>query len=265
MVRLPQPPSMSAPTEAPSRQVNEEVSQAYLRLVLATVALGVILYLMATSGGEDHGYTASLFFLVPYQTIGIGWIFWVKRQPDQNHWRRYLSLAADLGHTMLFAALASGRTLHLLPQDYAFDPDRLARYMSEHRVGALKLVPSHLQSLLQAGNPADVLPQHALVLGGETCPWSLVEQVQRPAPYQRRRGHHLGIKERLAAQLAMQVAAMAVGPVHHRGYREAGGVADTGAHGVLPESCERGSAARGRLLLRDPPGYGGRAAVRRAL
>ncbi|WP_271196262.1 non-ribosomal peptide synthetase, partial [Azotobacter vinelandii] len=92
------------------------------------------------------------------------------------------TVAADLGHTMLFGALASGRPLHLLPQELAFDPDGFAAYMATHRVGVLKLVPSHLQGLLQAARPADVLPEQALILGGEACPWALVERVEQLKP-----------------------------------------------------------------------------------
>ncbi|MBN3764459.1 non-ribosomal peptide synthetase, partial [Burkholderia sp. Ac-20365] len=87
------------------------------------------------------------------------------------------TVAADLGHTTLFGALCSGRTLHLLPKEAAFDPDRFAATMRERSVGVLKIVPSHLQALLEAQQPADVLPSHALVLGGEPLPWKLVERI----------------------------------------------------------------------------------------
>ncbi|MDM3885477.1 amino acid adenylation domain-containing protein [Pseudomonas sp. BCRC 81390] len=90
--------------------------------------------------------------------------------------------AADLGHTVLFGALASGRLLHLLPQELAFDPDGFASYMAQHQVGVLKLVPSHLQGLLQADRAADVLPTAALILGGEACSWGLLQKVRALRP-----------------------------------------------------------------------------------
>ncbi|WP_153101843.1 non-ribosomal peptide synthetase [Paraburkholderia hayleyella] len=92
------------------------------------------------------------------------------------------TVAADLGHTTLFGALYSGRTLHLLPAECAFDPDRFASVMRERQVGVLKIVPSHLQALLEAQQAADVLPLHALVLGGEPLPWSLVKRITALAP-----------------------------------------------------------------------------------
>ncbi|WP_341316805.1 amino acid adenylation domain-containing protein [Paraburkholderia sp. IMGN_8] len=92
------------------------------------------------------------------------------------------TVAADLGHTTLFGALCSGRTLHLLPAQCAFDPDRFAHEMRTRKVGVLKIVPSHLHALLDAQQPADVLPAHALVTGGETLPWSLVERIAALKP-----------------------------------------------------------------------------------
>ena len=92
------------------------------------------------------------------------------------------TVAADLGHTLLFGALASGRALHLLSHEHAFDPDRFAAYMAEHRVQVLKIVPSHLQGLLQAARPADVLPAQRLILGGEASSWNLIEQIRRLKP-----------------------------------------------------------------------------------
>ena len=145
-------------------------------------------YVIFTSGstGQPKGV------LVSHQALGnyLQAVLQRLRLPTDASLAMISTLAADLGHTLLFAALASGRPLHLLPHEYAFDPDRFARYMSEHRVGALKLVPSHLQSLLQAARPADVLPLHVLVLGGETCPWSLVAQVARLAPQCRVINHY---------------------------------------------------------------------------
>ena len=92
------------------------------------------------------------------------------------------TIAADLGHTVLFGALCSGRTLHVLPETLGFDPDGFADYMARHQVGVLKIVPGHLAALLQAARPADVLPQHALIVGGEACSPSLVQQVRQLKP-----------------------------------------------------------------------------------
>ncbi len=92
------------------------------------------------------------------------------------------TVAADLGHTVLFGALCSGRTLHLISRERAFDPDRFAEYFHQHRVDVLKIVPSHLQALLSAARPEQVLPRHTLVLGGEATSWALLERIRALAP-----------------------------------------------------------------------------------
>jgi acyl-coenzyme A synthetase/AMP-(fatty) acid ligase len=92
-------------------------------------------------------------------------------------------LTADLGNTMLYPALATGGTLHIISEDRATDPEALGAYFRHHQPDCLKIVPSHLATLLMGIAPAEVLPQKRLVVGGEACPWHLVEKVQalRPA------------------------------------------------------------------------------------
>ncbi|WP_437277986.1 amino acid adenylation domain-containing protein [Sorangium sp. So ce375] len=92
------------------------------------------------------------------------------------------TVAADLGHTSLFGALCSGRTLHVLSEAQIFDPDATAEHMSRHGVDALKIVPSHLAALLEAAQPARVLPRRCLVLGGEASSWELIERIRSLAP-----------------------------------------------------------------------------------
>ncbi|QET05158.1 amino acid adenylation domain-containing protein [Cupriavidus pauculus] len=89
---------------------------------------------------------------------------------------------ADLGHTVLFGALYAGHCLHLIAPSRATDGDRFAEYMARYRVGALKIVPSHLRALLHAERGADVLPHAALILGGEAAPAELIAQVRALRP-----------------------------------------------------------------------------------
>ncbi|QXH49541.1 amino acid adenylation domain-containing protein [Pseudomonas fakonensis] len=91
------------------------------------------------------------------------------------------TLAADLGHTVLFGALAAGRTLHLIDADTAVDGEAFAAYMQLHQVDALKIVPSHLGALLGSDN-AGVLPRRCLVLGGEASPPALLQRIRAQAP-----------------------------------------------------------------------------------
>ncbi|MFT4065914.1 amino acid adenylation domain-containing protein [Paraburkholderia sp.] len=90
--------------------------------------------------------------------------------------------AADLGHTVLFGALCSARTLHLLGSELAFNPDQFAQYMAVHRVGVLKIVPSHLSALLAAAQARDVLPADALIVGGEATSAALLDRLRALEP-----------------------------------------------------------------------------------
>ena len=92
------------------------------------------------------------------------------------------TIGADLGNTALFPALLTGGTLHLISDARASDPDLLGAYFDEHRIDCLKIVPSHLTALLSGSKPASVLPRNRLVLGGDVCPWSLVQRIKSLAP-----------------------------------------------------------------------------------
>ncbi|MFC4434947.1 amino acid adenylation domain-containing protein [Cupriavidus respiraculi] len=137
-------------------------------------------YLIYTSGstGTPKGVVVSHGALAYY----VSGVLQRLNLPADASMAMVSTTAADLGHTVLFGALYSGRPLHLLPHDHAFDPDRFAAYMARHRVGVLKIVPSHLRALLQAGKPADVLPQTALILGGEATSADLAQTIRTLRP-----------------------------------------------------------------------------------
>jgi amino acid adenylation domain-containing protein len=75
------------------------------------------------------------------------------------------TLAADLGHTVVFPALATGGCLHILAGEALLDREAFARALTEEPVDVLKIVPSHLAALTDSSRP--VLPRSALILGGE--------------------------------------------------------------------------------------------------
>ncbi|WOH53418.1 non-ribosomal peptide synthetase [Bradyrhizobium sp. sBnM-33] len=100
------------------------------------------------------------------------------------------TVAADLGHTVLFGALASGATLHLLPPEVVFDADAFAKAMRDGEVGILKIVPSHLRGLLKASRSADLLPSDALILGGEASDPALLNEIRQLRPQCRILNHY---------------------------------------------------------------------------
>jgi amino acid adenylation domain-containing protein len=101
------------------------------------------------------------------------------------------TLAADLGLAGFWGALLSGGTLHLLDRETATDPAAYAAYLAAHPVDVVKMVPSHLTLLATHGaDLAAVLPRTLLVLGGEACPWTLVERVRAASPALRVHTHY---------------------------------------------------------------------------
>jgi amino acid adenylation domain-containing protein len=92
------------------------------------------------------------------------------------------TFAADLGHTMLFPSLVTGGQLHIISQEEAADGNLLADYFSRNNIDCLKIVRSHLKALLSCYSPEKILPKRRLILGGETCHWSLVDKIRELAP-----------------------------------------------------------------------------------
>ena len=92
------------------------------------------------------------------------------------------TVAADLGHTVLFPALCTGAALHVVSEERATDPEAFADYMERHGVEGMKIVPSHLQALQSGTRPAAVLPRRLLVLGGEGARREWIAKVREMAP-----------------------------------------------------------------------------------
>jgi amino acid adenylation domain-containing protein/non-ribosomal peptide synthase protein (TIGR01720 family) len=92
------------------------------------------------------------------------------------------TLAADLGHTMVFPALCGGGCLHLVAAELASDPVAFADYGRRHRIDYLKTVPSHLGALLADAGAADLLPRRGLVLGGEALPREMAVRLAELVP-----------------------------------------------------------------------------------
>ena len=102
--------------------------------------------------------------------------------PEGGKFATVSTLAADLGHTMLFPALCGGGTLHLITEDRLINPDALAGYFERHQIDCLKIVPSHLEALLTARHPEQVLPRRRLILGGEVAQPALLARLGELEP-----------------------------------------------------------------------------------
>ncbi|MBR0960066.1 non-ribosomal peptide synthetase [Bradyrhizobium japonicum] len=171
--------------DAEAEAAREEVSS---RPVGTTIHREQTAYVIYTSGstGAPKGVSVSHGALANYVQALLQ-----RLEPHQSANMAMVStVAADLGHTVLFGALASGGTLHLLSPEAVFDADAFAQAMREGEVDVLKIVPSHLRGLLQASRSADLLPRAALVLGGEACDEALLDEVGRLRPECRILNHY---------------------------------------------------------------------------
>jgi amino acid adenylation domain-containing protein len=160
------------------------------------------MYVLFTSGstGRPKGVVVEHRHLAEYLESVIGRM----RLPGGLHFAMVSTFAADLGLTNLYGALATGGTLHVLPYEWAADPERFADYFRTHAIDCMKLVPSHLQAVAEAGLLADVVPARHLVLAGEACPWHLVDAVREARP-DCAVWNHYGPTETTVSVLAYQV------------------------------------------------------------
>ncbi|MCY1022989.1 non-ribosomal peptide synthase/polyketide synthase [Pyxidicoccus sp. MSG2] len=144
------------------------------------VSPGNLAYVIFTSGstGRPKGVAIEHRQIVRYVRGIIGRL----SMPEGASYASVSTLAADLGHTVLFPALALGGTLHLVSTDVASDAAALGRYFERHPVDCLKIVPSHLRALLASEAPGRVLPRQRLVLGGEAADWALIDEVRTHQP-----------------------------------------------------------------------------------
>ncbi|MFL5654930.1 MAG: non-ribosomal peptide synthetase [Ktedonobacteraceae bacterium] len=98
------------------------------------------------------------------------------------HFATVSTLAADLGNTAIFCALASGGCLHVLSYETVTSGQTFADYVAQYPLDVLKIVPSHLSALLSAcpeGGAPSLLPRRFLVLGGEALKPGLLNRIRQ--------------------------------------------------------------------------------------
>jgi amino acid adenylation domain-containing protein len=96
----------------------------------------------------------------------------------QLHFATVSTISADLGNTCIFPSLVSGGCLHILSYEASTDSRVFANYVARQPIDVLKIVPSHLNSLLASNDRKSILPRKYLILGGESLSWNLVQRVR---------------------------------------------------------------------------------------
>ena len=101
----------------------------------------------------------------------------LEKYPEGLQFATVSTLGADLGNTCIYPSLISGGTLHIVSYEMATDPRGFADYVAKYPIDVLKIVPSHLQALLQSDEAQKLLPRKYLITGGETLTPKLVEKI----------------------------------------------------------------------------------------
>jgi amino acid adenylation domain-containing protein len=158
----------------------EELDQDPAEFSAADVRPEHLAYVIYTSGstGRPKGVAIEHRNIVNYVN---GVLERLRLEPGM-HYATVSTIAADLGNTVVFPALASGGCLHVLSRARAENQALLSEYFARERIDVLKIVPSHLAALQSGAHPERVMPARRLILGGEASRLEWVERLRRLAP-----------------------------------------------------------------------------------
>jgi amino acid adenylation domain-containing protein len=142
-----------------------------------------LVYVIYTSGstGVPKGVAVRHRNLVNYAdfiTKRLG----LEKYGEGLHFATVSTLGADLGNTSIYPSLISGGCLHIVSHEVATDPRQLAAYLGKYPVDVLKIVPSHLEALVDSEDRKRLLPEKYLILGGEMLTPKLVEKIEALDP-----------------------------------------------------------------------------------
>ena len=138
-------------------------------------------YVIYTSGstGRPKGVMVSHGSLVNY-THDICRRLRLEEIEEGARFATISTITADLGNTCIYPSLLSGGCLHVLSYEVATDRARYEEYLRSEPIDVLKIVPSHLNALLENRSVGvRMLPDRYLILGGEGLSYELVDRIRR--------------------------------------------------------------------------------------
>ena len=146
----------------------------------AKVSAKNLAYVVYTSGstGKPKGVAVEHQSLVNYT-----WEIVRRLKPASNNsFAMVQPLTVDSCITMIFPSLISGSVLHVVSRERALSADELGDYLQRESIDFLKIAPSHLGALQQAGSPPQLMPRRCLIIGGEGSRWEWARSLQTLAP-----------------------------------------------------------------------------------
>ena len=131
-------------------------TSAYPDLGDVTVTPAHLAYVIYTSGstGRPKGVC------IEHRQI-VNYVLGVAKRLELEPWMQHATvstIAADLGNTILFPALATGGCVHVISRERAENQVLLSEYFSRESIDVLKIVPSHLAALQNGRNPERSCP-----------------------------------------------------------------------------------------------------------
>ena len=135
-------------------------------------------YVIFTSGstGEPKGVMVTHANLIDY----VQGLYFKTAINTCNSFALMSNIATDLGNTVLYGALLSGGTLHLLSKDILRSAEASNEYFTNNTIDCIKIVPAHWNALSLRGQL--LLPAKIIVFGGDALPVSYVQAIRKHSP-----------------------------------------------------------------------------------
>lgn len=101
---------------------------------------------------------------------------------EKYRWLHVTDLAADLGYTALFMSWFRDGTLYIPNNELLQDPEQLVKWSDTLDIDIYKITPSYLAALLKVDASSRLMPNKAIILGGEIVNETLIEQLWTISP-----------------------------------------------------------------------------------
>jgi len=143
-------------------------------LPLTLTSPGNLAYVIYTSGttGKPKGVAIEHRQLVNYSLAAVERL----KLSKVKRFAGTSTVAADLGNTVIYGALITGGTLHLIGEDMISDGEGLGDYFQREDIECMKIVPSHLEALVGASRQA--VARKKVIVGGEAVGCELVKALR---------------------------------------------------------------------------------------